>query len=67
MLKWCELRLAMDEFARKKSIVMSVMSLLEQVGKHQVNGAKDTEQPHASVYESNVMYKEGRLIPSSGG
>lgn len=60
VIKWCRLKLAAKESAREKNIVLDTLSLLEQVGKNQVVGlANGREQHHASVYEANVLYKEG--------
>jgi len=54
--------MASSEFSRKRIIVLSVLSLLEQVGKHKVGGVNGNgdARPHESIYESNVLFKEGK-------
>jgi len=59
VLKWCEMRLASNEFSRQRNIVLSVLSLLEQVAMHRIGGGVESPVPHESIYEKDVLYKEG--------
>ena len=61
VLKWCEMRLASSEFSRSRNIILSVLSLLEQVGKHIVCGRYNNDTPHESVYEQSVLFKGGKI------
>ena len=71
VLKWCEVRLASDEFSRQRNIMLSVLSILEQIGVHNLRsyaslkkaGQYKDEQPlvaHESIYEAEVLFEGGK-------
>ncbi len=69
VLKWSEMRQASCEFSRERNIVLSVMSLLDQVAMHKIEGSHGSlleEAPirHESIYQGDVSYKEGASICS---
>jgi len=58
VLKWCEIRYASKETSRTKNIILSVLSLLEQVGSHKVSASG--YRLHESIFEQDVEYNGGK-------
>ena len=60
-MKWCELKFARSNYARRKNIVLVVQDMLEQVRKFKLGGLDQVTQPHESVYEPDVLRNGGKL------
>ena len=58
VLNWCQLKLASSVHVKRRNIVLSVQSVLEQVGKYKLGGSGQG-QLHEAVYESNVSLNQG--------
>eukprot|EP00979_Chaetoceros_neogracilis_P000374 scaffold87_cov303-Chaetoceros_neogracile.AAC.12 len=57
VLRWCEMKLASKEIARKKNIILSVLSILEQVGSCKISAGG--YRLHQSIFEQDVEYNGG--------
>lgn len=60
VLKWCQLNLARCDHSRKRNIILAVQDVLEQVGRLKISGCNPIEEPHESLFESNVEYNGGK-------
>ena len=58
ILNWCQLKLASSAHVKYRNIVLSVQSLLEQVGTYKLGGSRHG-QLHESVYEANISCNQG--------
>lgn len=56
VLRWCQLNLARCDHSRQRNIVIAVQDVLELVRRLKVSGCNTIEEPHESVFESNVNY-----------
>jgi Leucine-rich repeat (LRR) protein len=59
VLKWCEMKYASKETSRTKYIILSVLSVLEQVGSHKVSASG--YRRHESIFEQDVEYNGGKF------
>jgi len=60
ILKWCELHLARSIYDQKRSIVISIQSILQQIHEKKLHGSNEKYEPHASVFEANVVDGDGK-------
>jgi hypothetical protein len=60
ILKWCKLNLARSVYDRKKTIVMNVQAILQQIGENQLCGSNEKDEPHESLFEKGVVEGDGK-------
>lgn len=58
--KWCELHLARSIYDQKRSIVISIQSILQQISENKLYGSNEKDEPHESVFEADVVDGDGK-------
>ena len=62
VLKWCRLNLARSDYTRKRNIIAAVQDVLEQVDRLKLCGINANDEPHESIFQSNVYHQGGKFL-----